>query len=143
PLEDDIGIAAAIGSIGDYDYVDRRRALVTVTRFLGGVNNGVATLALGAAPDAAGTARLAHGVVSRGTSFRPNRGAASGDYGLASLDVELHPNVSGDFVAPGFGLRTHYEGAIGQLHWQRVELGLAARKYFGPVAFAVHADGGL
>ena len=58
-------------------------------------------------------------------------------------DVELHPNVSGDFVQPGVGLRAHYEAASGDIEWQRAELSLSGRKYFGPVSLAAHADGGL
>jgi hypothetical protein len=50
--------------------------------------------------------------------------------------------VTGDYVQPGVGLRAHYEVGSGQLHWQRVELGLSGRYYLGPISLAAHADGG-
>ena len=57
--------------------------------------------------------------------------------------IELRPNVSGDFVQPGIGARLHYEGAVGDLRWQRIELGLSARHHWGPISLGAHADGGL
>jgi hypothetical protein len=55
----------------------------------------------------------------------------------------LHPNVSGDFLQPGVGLRFHYEIGTGDLDWQRVELGLSGRRYVGPITVSAHADGGV
>jgi hypothetical protein len=46
-------------------------------------------------------------------------------------------------VQPGFGARAHYELGDGDLHWQRIELNLAERRYWGPLSLAFHADGGL
>ena len=60
-----------------------------------------------------------------------------------SADVELHPNVTGEFVQPGSELgRTSKRVAaisIGRAPSSR----LSGRKYFGPVSVAAHADGGL
>ncbi len=142
PLDDGGGIGALVGSIDDNDYVDRKTALFAVTRVFGGVDAGLATLQLGVGDDHAERARLLRGVF-HGGSFRPNRGAANGRYAIGEADVELHPNVTGDFVQPGIGARLHYEGGAGDLDWQRIELGLSARRYWGPLSIAAHADGGI
>lgn len=143
PLDDDPGYAALLGSIDNYDYVDRRQSYVAVTRILGAVDVGLATLQLGVANDRGERTRLSQGLFSGPSRFRQNRGVASGTYGISRVDLELHPNVTGDFVQPGVGARLHYEGAHGDLDWQRVELALSGRKYWGPVSVAMHADGGV
>jgi len=143
PLDDDPGFAALIGSIDNYDYVDRRRGILSATRILGAVDVGVATVQLGFADDRGERARLSQGLFAGPSGFRPNRGVADGSYAIAMADLEFHPNVTGDFVQPGVGARVHYEAASGQLDWQRAELALSARKYWGPVSLAMHADGGV
>jgi hypothetical protein len=143
PLGEDPGLGALLGSVDNSDYVDRRSVTAQVTRVLHSVDLGLATLQFGVAEDRAEPARLTHGLISGTTRFRLNRGAAEGRYFVSKADVELHPNVTGDFVQPGVGLRVHYEGASGELDWQRIELTLSARKYFGPVSLAAHADGGV
>lgn len=136
------GLAAMFGSVDDFDYVDRRVALASVTRMLGVSNAALVTLQVGGGSDRAEVARLTRGVAGGGT-FRPNRGSADGDYALGVFEGELHPGVSGDFVQPGVGARLHYEVGRGELEWQRAEVLLAGRKYVGPVALSVQADGGV
>jgi hypothetical protein len=140
-LSQDPGFGAFLGSFDPYDYVDRRSALMSVTRVLGAVDVGLATLQFGAAADHSEPARLTHSPLSR-VSFRPNAAVQNGSYALGSADLELHPNVTGDFVQPGLGVRAHYEIGSGQLDWQRVELGLSGRYYIGPISLAAHADVG-
>jgi hypothetical protein len=72
-----------------------------------------------------------------------NRDADEGDYLLGMADVELHPNVTGDYVAPGLGAHIHHEVGSGDLNWQRSEVSLSARKYYGALSLAAHADGGI
>ena len=143
PRSEDPGVGALLTSTDDYDYVDRWSAMVAATRLLGSLDAGLMTVQAGVADDRAEHTRLAYGLFHGSNSFRQNRGVLEGRYALAQVDVELHPNVSGDFVQPGFGLRAHYEVASGELSWQRAELGLTARRYLGPVSLSVHADGGL
>jgi len=143
PLSEDPGFGALIGSVDNSDYVDRRSAIASLTRVLRSVDLGLATLQLGVAEDRAERARLTHGLIPGPSRFRLNRGATEGRYLLARADVELHPNVTGDFVQPGVGGRLHYEGASGDLDWQRIEVTVSARKYVGPISLAVHADGGV
>jgi hypothetical protein len=142
PLTDDPGFGALIGSIDDYDYVDRRSAMLSATRVFRSVDVGLLTTQVGVGSDRSERARLEHGLISA-TSFRFNRGARAGSYAIGIADFEWHPNVTGDYVQPGLGAHAHYEAASGDLAWQRLELRLSARRYWGPVSFAGHADGGL
>jgi hypothetical protein len=134
------GAAALLGSIDDFDYVDRQQALVSVARS-GGVSQGLVTLQLGVGRDQSEVARLSHGLFGS-TDFRPNRNAATGSYALATLIGDWHPSVSGDFVQPGLGAHLLLEEASGQLAWRRAELSLNARRYIGPVTIALHGDAG-
>jgi hypothetical protein len=136
------GLAAMFGSVDDFDYVDRRLALASVTRVIGVSDAALVTFQAGAGSDRAERSRLEHGLSGGGT-FRPNRGSADGSYTLGTFDAELHPGVSGDFVQPGVGARLHYEIGHGDLDWQRAELLLAARRYLGPVALSLQGDGGV
>jgi hypothetical protein len=142
PLSEDPGIGALLGSIDNNDYVDRTSAELSLTHTLGALSVGLMTLQAGVGRDRSEVARLSRGPFGGG-HFRINRGIDEGDYGLVSADVELHPNVTGDYVAPGVGARLHHEIGRGELDWQRSELSLSARRYFGAFTFAAHADGGL
>lgn len=142
PLGDDPGLAALLVSVDNNDYVDRSTALLSVTRTLGDVNTGLVTLQAGAGRDRSEETRLSRGLFGS-NRFRPNRGVDDGAYALATADLELHPNITGDFIAPGYGARAHYEMGRGDLAWQRAELSVAARKYYGPVSLAAHADAGV
>jgi hypothetical protein len=135
------GLAAMFGSVDDFDYVDRRLATASVTRVMGGPGTAIVTLQGGAGSDRAEISRLEKGLAGGG-SFRPNRGAAEGNYGFGAFDAELHPGVSGDFLQPGFGGRIHYEVGSGTLDWRRAEVMVAARKYFGRFALSLQGDAG-
>src|SRR5581483_5832304 len=143
PLEEDPGIVALLGSVDNFDYVDRRSARLPSTKSLGSVNTGLLTTQFGVGSDRAETARLTRGVIPGPSPFRFNRGATEGTYARGTADFEFHPNVSGDFVQPGFGARAHYEIGRGELDWQRMQLSLAARQYLGALSLALHVDGGL
>jgi hypothetical protein len=127
--------------VDDFDYVDRRVALGSATRVLGSVDRGLVTVQVGAGDDRGETARLTHGVLLGG-SFRPNRGVTEGTYALGMFDTELRPNVSGESMDPGIGSATHYEIGRGRLNWQRAELSVFGRKYWGPIALSADAEGG-
>jgi hypothetical protein len=143
PLSDDPGFGALIGSLDDNDYVDRRTADVSLTRILGSVETGLATLTLGAGDDRSERERLAHGPLPPASAFLPNRGSLDGSYTEARGELELHPSVTGDYVRPGVGAKFSVDAAQGTLSWQRVEASLSARRYWGPVSVAAHADGGM
>lgn len=135
------GIAAMLGS-DDFDYVDRRVALGSVSRVIGSIEDAIVVVQGGVGDDRGARARLEHGVFG-GPAFRPNRGVSEGTYGIGSVDLELHPSISGDFVQPGFGANLHVEGARGDIAWQRVELTLSGRRYWGPIALSSELQGGV
>ena len=142
PLSEDPGFGALVGSIDNYDYVDRSTALFSFTRTLGSVSTGLLTLQAGLGRDHPEVKRLNRGLFGS-SDFLPNRGVLGGSYATALGDLEFHPNVTGDYVTPGIGGHLHHEVATGDLNWQRTEVGVAARQYLGPVSLALHADGGV
>lgn len=136
------GPAGIVGSIDDFDYVDRKLAIGTVVRVLGSVDHALVTAQLGIGEDRAERARLTRGWIGGG-SFLPNRGVLPGTYGLAMVDAEFHPGLSGDFVQPGVGARLHVESARGELAWQRVEVSVSGRQNIGAVSLSAEAQGGV
>ena len=140
-LGGDPGFGALFGSVDVYDYVDRRSAVLSDTRVLHAVDVGLVTFQVGVASDHSEPARLAHGPLGR-RAFRPNPSVDEGTYSLESVDLELHPDVTGDFIRPGVGLVTHYEVGSGQLDWQRAEVAFSARYYLGRLSLAAHANAG-
>ena len=144
PFGDDPGIGALLGSVDNYDYVDRRSAMLSVTRMLGSVDVGLATLQVGVGDDRAEHARLCARAVRRGGTSDRIAASTTGDYALgmrrpraaSERDRRLRRSRAS-------GCALHYEVGRGDLDWQRAELRLSARKYFGPFSLAAHADGGV
>jgi hypothetical protein len=141
PLSDDPGFSAAISSLDNNDYVDRRALMLGLTSIVGSEETALASVQVGVGSDHAERSRLQHGLLST-RAFDPNRGASSGGYAKASADVEWHPSVTGDYLRPGVGARVRYEVAGGELAWQRVEAGISARRYFGRLSLVTHTDAG-
>lgn len=137
-LDGSSSVGAFFGSIEDEDYVDRYTASLANTRILGSLDRAFTTISLAAARDVDVRESLTRGPIVRSPPFRPNRHAATGSYGIAALDYEIHPNVSGEFLDPGFGGTLHLEMARGQLSWVRSVATLSARQYAGPVTLASH-----
>lgn len=135
------GINGLIASFDDFDYMDRRSALGTVSHIVGSLDRALVTVQVGAGSDRKETARLEHGLIAGG-KFRSNRGIDEGSYALGVAEVDIHPSASEEFVQAGFGARLHYEVGHGDLNWQRATIGISGREYFGPVAIAVNADAG-
>ncbi len=138
----DGGLSALLSSIDDNDYVDRATVDLWESHVIGSLDRGIVTVQLGAGRDEKEVARLTRGLFG-GAAFLPNRGAEAGSYAHTVIDYEFHPNISSDFADPGFGAHLHYEGAVGQLAWQRTDLTLSARRYFGPITLSERADGGI
>jgi hypothetical protein len=73
---------------------------------------------------------------------RLNRPAFEGDYWLARAEVRRNPSAGGLSLHPGLGLRLTYDGAVGELDWQRVEAGASLRRIFGRFTVALRGDAG-
>jgi hypothetical protein len=142
PLSDDAGFGALFGSIDNFDYVDRRTAEISATRVIGSVNTALATMGAGVDNDRAVRMNVAHGLLASGNRFRENRGTYPGTSARLSAELEIHPDVSGEFLEPGLGARIRVDAASGDLDWTRAELRVSARKYLGPMSVALEGDGG-
>lgn len=142
PMDEDPGFAALFASVDDYDYVDRASAAGSISRAAGGPTAGRATVQLGVGEDRAAAARLLRGLIVQGEAFRPNRGVLDGNYAFATIELELHPDVTGDYLTPGAGGRVRFELGRGQLNWGRMELALSTRHYRGNFSFGAHVDVG-
>ncbi|MGK2936175.1 MAG: hypothetical protein ACSLFE_13195 [Gemmatimonadaceae bacterium] len=143
PLSWGATMAALLGSTDDYDYLDRRSATLFVSRTLGLKRRSVLRLEVGPGSDRAVEQNISRGLfVADGEGFRPNRGIREGNYVRTTAALELNPDVSGLFVDRGIGGRLSYDRADGDLRWQRVEVGGAARREIGPFQLYARADAG-
>jgi hypothetical protein len=143
PLSGGATTPALLGSIDDFDYLDRRTATAFITRRLGIQRKSLVRLEVGAASDNVVTQHASQGLYVQGEGFRPNRGIMPGKYLRTVAALELSPQVSGLFVDRGVGATIQYERAYGgDLRWQRVELRTAARRELGPFQLYARGDAG-
>ncbi|MEX2179475.1 MAG: hypothetical protein WD801_12245 [Gemmatimonadaceae bacterium] len=140
-MESGLSIGPLITGTDDHDYVDRWIGAVTSTRIIKDIDRALLTTEVAIVRDRVEPARLRNGVF-HGTSFRPNRNAFDGDYARGTATLEYHPRVTGETLSSGLGARVKYEIASGELDWQRVEVRLAARRYWRGLAFASRVDAG-
>jgi hypothetical protein len=75
-------------------------------------------------------------------STRLNRPVFEGDYWLGRAELRVNPSAGGISLDPGMALRLAWEGATGDLEWQRVEAGAAQRRMFGRWTLALRGDVG-
>ena len=140
PLTSGATLSALLGSIDDFDYLDRRLATAYFSRTYGPQQRSVVRIEAGAGSDNAVRRNASKGIYeAEGEGFRPVRGILEGDYIRTAASIEINPQVSGLFVDRGVGLTMRYERADGDLRWQRVELRTAVRREVGP--FQVYARG--
>ncbi|HEY1952751.1 MAG TPA: hypothetical protein VGG76_08085 [Gemmatimonadaceae bacterium] len=136
-------LSALLGSSDDFDYLDRRSVILSVSRALGASRRSLLFVEAGPARDAAVRQNVSRGIyVDRNGGFRPNRGIREGSYFRSSASLELNPDVSGLFVDRGVGVRIHYERADGGLRWQRTEFRAAVRRELGPFQLYGRGDAG-
>jgi hypothetical protein len=74
---------------------------------------------------------------------RLNRPVLPGDYWLGRAEVRLNPSAGGISLHPGLALRLAWEGATGDLDWQRMEAGAALRRMSGRWTLAARGDAGI
>jgi len=134
----------ALFSVDDFDYVDRRSAMIGLTKYLNRRRDVRVRLEAGIGSDQYVAAQREHGPFTPGDSgFRFNRGVDDGRYRIVSAKVEYHPDVNAAFVRPGIGAALQADAATGDLAWRRAELRLIARRMLGPFIYAARADAGV
>lgn len=134
----------AVFSVDDYDYVDRRYAMAGLTWFPSRRRDVRLRLEGGIGSDHYARARRDRGPLARGDSgFRFNRGVDAGAYRIATLKLELHPDINAALVRPGVGALMQAEAASGDITWRRVEVRLVARRSVGSMVFAARGDAGV
>lgn len=70
------------------------------------------------------------------------RPVAEGDYWLGRAELRLNPSAGGISLHPGLALRLAWEGATGDLDWNRVEAGFAHRRMYGRWTLSLRGDAG-
>jgi hypothetical protein len=143
PLSGGATTPALLGSIDDFDYLDRRSATAFVSRKLGVQRRSLVRLEIGPASDRAVEQHASRGLYVQGEGFRPNRGIRPGNYFRSLAALEINPQVTGLFVDRGLGATFQYERADGNLRWQRVELHTAARRELGPFQLYARGNSGM
>jgi hypothetical protein len=132
PLSGGATVPALLGSIDDFDYLDRRSVTAFVSRKVGVQRRSSLRFDLGPASDRAVVQHASRGLYVQGDGFQPNRGIRPGKYLRSVATLELNPQVTGMFIDRGVGATLQYERADGDLRWQRAELRIAARRELGP-----------
>lgn len=143
PLSGGATTPALLGSIDDFDYLDRRSATAFMWRKLGVQRRSLVRLEIGPASDRAVEQHASRGLYVQGEGFLPNRGIRPGNYFRSVAALEINPQVTGLFVDRGVGATFQYERADGTLNWQRLELHTAARRELGPFQLYARGNGGM
>ena len=143
PLSGGATTPALLGSIDDFDYLDRRSATAFVSRKLGVQRRSLVRLEIGPASDRTVEQHVSRGLYVQGDGFIPNRGIRAGNYFRSVATLDINPQVTGLFVDRGVGARIQYERADGDLNWQRVEFHTAARREIGPFQLYSRSNAGM
>lgn len=131
----------AVFGVDDYDYVDRRSVMLSATRRLQGRFGSAVRLDLGVANDRNAAVSMPRAFVGR-QLFRANRPVSEGSYIRSSLTIDWRPDINGELMRVGYGVRAYYERADGDLHYQRVELRGATRWNRDRLTVAARVDAG-
>ncbi|HTO73967.1 MAG TPA: hypothetical protein VMJ30_09110, partial [Gemmatimonadales bacterium] len=140
PLDYGRGIRAVFAS-DNYDYIDRWKATLGVSRYLTRRRAGMARIETGWTDDRTTPALVDKGPF--GQQFLPNPGVDPGRYLRTLVRLEVSPEVSPRFVRPGVGFRVRYERGDGDLEYNRYQIGLTARANAGRALFTLVGDGGI
>lgn len=142
PLSGGATTPALLGSVDDFDYLDRRAATLLLSRKFGPQRRSLVKLELGPATERAVEQHASRGLYVQGDGFRPNRGIYPGKYFRSVAALEVNPQVSGLFVDRGVGATLEYQRADGDVRWQRLEVRTAARREIGPFQLYSRANAG-
>ena len=135
------GGGSALGGLfgrDESDWVDRRVALIGVTRELGTSHAAAIRVEGGWAEDVSTPMVESRGVF--GGDFRPNRAVAAGRFALTSVSLELGRNAGMQSAQGGTRTTIGYQRGDGALNWQRVSARFESRHWLGPLLFGARAD---
>lgn len=142
-LEGPATIGALMASGDDYDYVQRSGLTIGAVHALDADRRVAVKLEAGPARDRSVSNHVTGGLIRIDSVFRPNRPANDGSYFRSAIGLQVHPEVSGEYLEPGIGLDIRYERGDGGLHWQRADVQLRGRHMVGNLTYAVRADAAL
>jgi hypothetical protein len=131
----------AIFGIDDYDYVDRRSAMLSAARLLPGRFGSAVRVDVGVVDDRTARVHMARALVGRGR-FHDNRMVLEGRYARTALTIDWRPDINGDLMRMGYGGRAYYERGDGDVDYQRVEMRGAMRWNRGRLTVAARGDVG-
>ncbi|MBI3791129.1 MAG: hypothetical protein HY275_09660 [Gemmatimonadetes bacterium] len=132
----------AIGGLfgrDDADWVDRRVALLGLSRELGRGHNAAFRVEAGAGEDAP-TPRVVLRGPFAGQDFRDNRPLNAGSYWLTTASLELGRNGGTATAQGGTRATLQWQSGFGALHWNRAQARLEHRRWLGDFLFVQRAD---
>ncbi len=135
-LQADPGIAPLVAG-DNYDFVDRRIASVIARR---PSNTG---FTMRAEAGRASDRNVLRNISSAGDSLSLIGRADEGSYWIGRAELQRNPSAGAFSLQPGLGWVLRYEGAAGDLDWQRFEAGASLRRTAGAFTFAARLDGGI
>jgi len=129
----------------NYDYVDRRSAMIQWLRFLGDDGRGQLRVETGPADDRGATVHLARSPLGIGDDFRANRVVREGEYLRSAVTFESRPDVSLEYLRTGANVRLVYERGDGggAMRYQRMEGRFTVRSNRGPFSLGARLDAGM
>ncbi|MEP7384406.1 MAG: hypothetical protein ABI910_22210 [Gemmatimonadota bacterium] len=139
-LDYEASLMAMLVTADDYDYVDRRRATIFGSHAFGANSGTILRIEAGPGSDRAVVSHVKYGLWHADSGFRANRPITPGSYMRSALSLEIHPNVSGEFLEPGIGAGLWYERGDGALRWQRVDLRVVGRHTWKALTYAARVD---
>ena len=139
PFDSGSTLAALLGR-DNYDYVDRRSAMLQWLRFLGSDERTQFRIEAGPAEDRAAVAHLTRSPLGIGYDFRANRPVREGRYARTVIMLDTRPDVSLEFLRTGAGARFVYERGDGELRYQRIEGRFTVRSNRGPFSLGARLD---
>lgn len=114
-----------------WDYVDRRRGGVAITRAIESARGSTLRLEFARVRDDSAVKHMKKSLA--GGRLRINRGITEGTYWRSKAIVDLRPDVSPLFARDGIGFRGEVERGDGDLDYTRVEGRVVVRKSLNPV----------
>lgn len=118
----------ALFSRDNWDYVDRYMINVRAIQRLGGNRGSRIQLEAGWTQD-----KSLQRVLDTDPwvgYLRPNRGIYTGSYFRTLATLDIHPDISAQFVRQGWGFQVVYDGGFGDLNYSRIQGRAVGRKDF-------------